>query len=724
MSAVGAFALPWSVRLRIGSWVLALVATATAGCECGAPMTPELDASETDAETDAADVGSDAGFGGCGSRGTTAWSLETAVLSTDFAPRGVSGAEAVVYGLSPHGTDVYLAGSFEHAGPVAAASVAVWSASEGYRALGPGLPGRTVLSILPIDGGALAVSLGVSTRTGDLFVFDGSDWSMVASADLPIYPPVRDVDGSVLVAGAFTTIGGVDAGGLARWDGSTFVAIDAPRANLGPVLADAQGLCVVAREAAAAFVLCRAPGETTWTEDALPSMTSVASLVRDTDGALLAAGSVLDASGTSTVGVLRREASGWVPLGEGPAGSVHAFLHAPDGAFVALGQIESSDGGASFVTAARWDGTSWGPLGSALPLRNGFYLGSFHYSAAVAGSDVVVAGPFLEAHDTGRISAPGLARWDGSRWRGLDHPGTPTRGLVGPTVFAPRSDCASVVVGGRFWAVGDVESEYVAVLDESGWSAWPAPPPAAPGLLAFGPDGTLYAGAFQDPTGEWPIPPPPPSDLMRFVGGSWEPITELATMRVRALAFGSEGTTYVAANDLVLALDGTHVSPVGARDPLPVSAMLATDAGLYVIEGNRLSLWDGATWRVVWADLPFAAHAIVEWRGEIIVAGTAGLARVHADWLEQILFPERESVDIVRLVVAADRLVAVGHRTDSAAGYRGVAQWVDAHGDWHDLAPDGPVDDVAVIDGALLLAGRFLTVGGVPSAGIARLQPP
>ena len=92
----------------------------------------------------------------------------------------------------------------------------------------------------------------------------------------------------------------------------------------------------------------------------------------------------------------------------GRDGWVLSVLGRVDGLY-AFGSFDKS--GTTVVNgAARWDGSSWQPVGAGFPSR------SYPYASVSWGSDLVVAGDFDSA---GGLPASNIARWDGSTWHAL-----------------------------------------------------------------------------------------------------------------------------------------------------------------------------------------------------------------------------------------------------------------------------------------------------------------
>ena len=92
-------------------------------------------------------------------------------------------------------------------------------------------------------------------------------------------------------------------------------------------------------------------------------------LVFGLDGSLYASGRFTTAGGVSANYIARWDGTSWHPLGTGIAGGidpdVFALVIGPNGSLYAGGQFTSA-GGVMANNIARWDGTAWHPLASGI----------------------------------------------------------------------------------------------------------------------------------------------------------------------------------------------------------------------------------------------------------------------------------------------------------------------------------------------------------------------
>lgn len=276
-------------------------------------------------------------------------------------------------------------------------------------------------------------------RTGGVL-----EWVRAADQWAPLGPPEgvwglngaitamgRDRDGSLIVAGTFTTVGGNSIRNLARWDGSAFTPVaDVELLTIGyaPPPGQANRLHALAVAPNGDLVV---GGE--FTHLRLPD------------------GQVLEANHLA-----RWDGSQWSTLGEGVndltlagrsgAATVRALLYAPNGDLYVGGTFLQA-GGAEARHIARWDGSQWHPLLDPALLANGLAAWQFDpngflighvwgrgtgvFSLAMdstgalyaggtfngVGASPEIAGWVMSAVSEARLSL--VARWDGAHWSPL-----------------------------------------------------------------------------------------------------------------------------------------------------------------------------------------------------------------------------------------------------------------------------------------------------------------
>ena len=191
------------------------------------------------------------------------------------------------------------------------------------------------------------------------------------------------------------------------------------------------------------------------------------------------------------------------------------------------------------------------------------------------------------------VSAPGVARWDGTNWNRL---GTGTGG-----VLALATTTNGLYAGGSFSTAGGITANKIAFWNGAQWSALGSGVNGdVRGLMTDG-QGTLYAGGFFTTAGGVTV-----NKIARWDGTQWSALGSGLDGDVFALAYGN-GVLYAAGNMTghVVAWDGTQWQVVGGGVNSTVNALTYGNGTLYVggvfnqaganpIAG--LAAWDGQTW--------------------------------------------------------------------------------------------------------------------------------
>ncbi len=267
----------------------------------------------------------------------------------------------------------------------------------------------------------------------------------------------------VYVAGSFTTVGGVSANRIAKWDGAAW-------SPLGTGLdAEVRALAVMGAD-------------------------------------LYAGGWFTVAGGVPVNQIARWDGATWSPLGSGAGGSaavgnrIVTALAVSDSALYVGGYFSMVGGVAATNHIARWDGTAWSALGTGV---NGNV-----FALAVAGPDLYVGGNFLPV---GGGAASGITRWDGTMWSALG-PG------LGNSVYALAVSGTDVYAGGSFTTAGGQPVSKVAKWDGTAWSELGGG--ASEAVAALGVSGTdVYAAGFFTTVGTLTA-----NHIARWDGTAWNPL--------------------------------------------------------------------------------------------------------------------------------------------------------------------------------------------------------
>ena len=169
------------------------------------------------------------------------------------------------------------------------------------------------------------------------------------------------------------------------------------------------------------------------------------------NGDLVAGGNFTQAGGVAANYIARWNGSSWAPLGSGLTASVGALANY-NGELVAAGGF-SSVNGSPFNRIARWNGIQWSALGTGV---DGDIRGM-----AVFQGELVVGGLFQSA---GGQSAVNIARWNGAIWAEL---GSGTDDWV-QTLAVFNNE---LIAGGNFANAGGIAAAHIARWNGSDWSA-------------------------------------------------------------------------------------------------------------------------------------------------------------------------------------------------------------------------------------------------------------
>jgi hypothetical protein len=183
--------------------------------------------------------------------------------------------------------------------------------------------------------------------------------------------------------------------------------------------------------------------------------------------ALYAGGHFIAAGGVAANNIAKWNGSSWSPLGSGVNSGVTAlkvFSHGGGGPSLYVGGVFSSAGGIAAQCIARWNGSSWASVGGGL--GNSPAVSSLAVFNDGTGAALFVGGSFQNA---GGVPASNIARWNGSNWSPLGS-GTNIGYVNALTVFDDGSGQA-LYAGGDFTAAGGVTANHIAKWNGSTWSA-------------------------------------------------------------------------------------------------------------------------------------------------------------------------------------------------------------------------------------------------------------
>ncbi len=233
----------------------------------------------------------------------------------------------------------------------------------------------------------------------DVSVWNGTEWQVVGSTVVAGYGAYRlaDMPGGLVVAGSFSSIGGVPAMNVAQYDGTLWHQLGAG------VLGDVSAMAVY-------------------------------------NGQLIIGGNSLSSPGGSLLhNVAVWDGVQWRPLGGGTPSLWPYKLQLWQGALLAGGNA-----GATAPNILVWDGQAWAPLHAAgVEGLGGVGAARLVFDMVEYNSDLIAGGNFTIA---GGEPATGLARWNGRSW-------TPINDYAG-ALAADRCVMGLAAYNGELWASG------------------------------------------------------------------------------------------------------------------------------------------------------------------------------------------------------------------------------------------------------------------------------
>lgn len=278
------------------------------------------------------------------------------------------------------------------------------------------------------DGNGGGPALYAGERFGHVVRWDGTSWTPVGDMDdevlaLCVYDDGSGAGPQLYAGGKFDLADGVAATGVARWDGSSWTPlVGAAGATLG---------------GPPPFTLVQVHALEVFDGGAGPE--------------LIVAGYFQQVGGKNFGHIARWNGTNWSKLGNGvAANTVYDLTTWDDGTGLALyaGGAFGAAGNFTVDHVAKWDGASWSKVGSG---TDDWVRGLVGVSGVGgAGPELYAVGDFQNA---GGVAASGVARWDGTSWSPLGS-GLPVLINVGADCVAAVDDGSgagpSILVGGSF----------------------------------------------------------------------------------------------------------------------------------------------------------------------------------------------------------------------------------------------------------------------------------
>ena len=593
-------------------------------------------------------------------------------------------------GAGPAPALLVIAGTFPAAGDHVTAHIATLDPATGaWGALGTGLP-LPGQAVAVLANGDLVAASG-TTNPSQVVRWDGSTWTPLGGnanglvTDLLALP-----NGELIATGAFNSIGGVGAPQIARWNGSVWSAFGTGFPTLPfPVVTGLTTLANGDLVASAAGLfggheIARWNGST-WSAITSGASGVVTSLATLTNGDLVAAGSFSAIGGVAANWIARWDGAVWSPLGAGIGSGVpftgSLALHVLANGDLLVGGAFSTAGGLQALNAARWDGTSWFPVGF------GTNDGRINAWATLPNGDCVAGGTFSLVSG---IPASRVARWNGTAWSALTA-AQQINGSVGCVAPLPGG---GVVVGGSFTTIGGVSANRIA--HRVGGTFAPLGSGVGGNVLAVtvAPNGdVIAAGDFTTAGGAGA------NRIARWNGTAWSALGTGMDARVAALTFAPNG-------DLVAGGD------------------FLTAGGVTV---NRIARWNGSAWTAYGPGLSASVVAVAALPNGLIVAchldsvmRWGGVSWTNIGSVQ----PPGYTGEARTLLALPDNSFVLGGnftQVNTTAASR-IARW--SFGMWSPLGTGVTTGWVYALarlpDGDIAVGGSFMQAGGTPARRIAR----
>jgi len=566
---------------------------------------------------------------------------------------GVPGVNGVIYAFArdSHG-NIYVGGYFDVAGRISVNNIAKWNGSS-WSVLGSGMD--STVYALAVDalgnlyaGGYFTTAGGTSAN--GIAKWNGASWSALGSGITGTNPYVRalviDSSDNVTAGGYFTTAGGSSVNHIAKWNGTTWSALGSGITGTNPYV---RALVIDSSDnvtAGGVFDTAGGVGVSNiarWNGTSWSALGSgiagispigiypVYALAVDSSNNLIAGGHFAKAGGNSANNIAKWNGSSWSPLGTGIFPDVEALAFDSHDQLIAAGRILTA-GGNYASNIAKWNGTTWSALGSGTsgPV----------FALTLDSSDNVTAGGVFDT--AGGVGVSNIGKWNGTLWSAY---GSGMNAYV--KAFAVDSSY-NLYAGGWFKYAGGILANNIAKWDGSTWSALGSGmggySSSSVYALALDSSDNLTAGGYFITAGGTSA-----NYIAKWNGTSWSAFGPGMNSAVHAIALGSSGALYAggeftqdgSGQDLayIAKWNGSSWSALGSGmgGVNPVVDALAVDSSDNLIAGGEfttaggctdnctyIAKWNGSTWSALGSGMggsSYAVYALVIDSSDNITAG-------------------------------------------------------------------------------------------------------
>ena len=425
-------------------------------------------------------------------------------------------------------------------------------------------------------------------------------------------------DGTNLYAGGlFTSIAGVLANRVAKWDGSTWASLGGGMDNnVNALTWDGTSLYAGGAFTTAGGVAVNRIAKwdgSTWSALGSGVNNYVYALVSDGTN-LYAGGSFTTAGGSTANRIAAWNGSAWSALGSGMDSTVYSLVRA--GSSLYAGGLFTTAGGNAANYIAKWDGSAWSALGAG--------VGATVYALAWNGTNLYAGGSFTTA---GGVASNRVAKWDGSTW-------SPLGAGMNSTVNALVWDGTNLHAGGTFTTAGGAAAGYIATWNGSAWSTLGTGMGSSVKAMTWGGTSLYAVGDFTTAGGVTA------NRIATWNGSTWSPlgyagmdniVMALAWDGSNLYAGGLFTTAGGAAANYVAKWNGSAWSPLGSGVNNYVYALTSDGTNLYAggtfttaggVTVNRIAKWDGSAWSSLGSGMNGTVNTLLwDGAGNVLFAG-------------------------------------------------------------------------------------------------------
>jgi hypothetical protein len=601
------------------------------------------------------------------------------------------------------GNDLYVGGQFsaDAIGGVRASYIAKWNGNGGWSPFDTNL--TEAVNVVTVKGGIVYAG-GVFEITSNenaiaLAKWDGTHWTSLSLgvtnellSSLAAVNAMAWNGDDLYVGGSFTKAGGVNAGSIARWDG------------------------------------------TNWFPLGVTGLTGGINAIAVISNEVYVAGSFTTIAGVAANSIAKWNGASWSALGTGitQSGGIQAgqvFALAVDGNDLYVGGFFTAAGGLPNYGFAKWNGTTWsqpGGVGSSGTVR----------AISIQGTNLYISGTFTSVGaltPTGGVIATNIGKWDGTNWSGVG-------GGQNGTGYALASDAKTLYSGGTFSIAGGVLVNSIGKWDGTNWKALGRGFDVSLAAIATQGTNVYVAGSFSR-AGGIAI-----NRIARWDGADWQPLGGGVSGGVSALAatesFLYAGGSFVTAGGVtvnrIAKWDGTNWSALGTGVNVGVNAIAVYGNEIFIGGGfstaggtnaTRIARWDGTNWFPMGPGANGLVNAMVTQGSNLYVGGafttiSGTNANRIARWDGTQWFNLGTGIgsSVVNALAVQGNDVIAGGTFVTAGGItvNNIARWNGSSWSAFGAGVNGQVAALVVRGDDIYAGGFFTTADGISAKGIAR----